>query len=88
MQLKYSMLFIGSSIYDTAMAGRARTAEGNHWPAGGSADFINAVQTFKDTEHNHHIDSRARQKKQTCRPANLYSSEGLQSQLTAASISP
>lgn len=87
-QQKYSMLFIGSSIYDTAMPRRAWTAEGSHWPAGGSADFINAVQTFKDTEHNHHIDSSAHQKKQTCQPANLYSSERQESRFTATSITP
>lgn len=45
-------------------------------PLAGSADFINAVQTLKDTEHNHHIDNGAHQK-ETNPPAcmNLYSSE-------------
>ena len=51
------MLFIGSSIYGAAMARRAGTAEGSHWPPGGSADSINAEQTFTDPEHNQHIDS-------------------------------
>lgn len=53
-QLKSRMVFIGSGVCDTAMLRRARTAEGSHWPAGGSADSINAEQTLKDAEHNHH----------------------------------